>query len=296
MESALCFLGFIVWAFRCDKNNIIIRLSAIILSNDNQPLILIKFIMHIHGEHKCRSQPPPPLLSLSLPPLLSHFSHVHHTSYLLITLEPNNDLDTIYKVLKKAGEMSAAAERNQTATTPMKEIPVVNINVPDYPDREPRMSSIGGASSRGPLKPTSGTSKQGLTAPMADISSSGRVLVINFTLQIFSHFISFTFLALCLYRSHSNALSSQLTHSLALFLSLWSTKNTIKWWQIFFHIFFLLRNATHFLILTRRNFCTKKKQKNFTSCINIISKLNLKKSFYAPFCRYSQIFIESIIS
>lgn len=65
--------------------------------------------------------------------------------------------------------MSAAAEKTQ-ATTPMMEIPVVNINVPDYPDREPR----GGATSRGPLK-LSQASKQGLVAPMADVSSSGRV-------------------------------------------------------------------------------------------------------------------------
>lgn len=77
--------------------------------------------------------------------------------------------------------MSAAAEKAQ-AVTPMKDIPVVNINVPDYPDREPRGA---GALSRGPFKPTQ-SSKQGLAAPaMADISSSGRVLVINFNFRIF---------------------------------------------------------------------------------------------------------------
>ena len=121
------------------------------------------------------------------------------TSYQLITLEPHNDLDTIYKVLKKAGEMSAAAEKNALATTPMKDIPVVNINVPDYPDREPRASGIGGAFSRGP-KATPLT-KQGLAAPqMTDISSSGRVLMINFTLfRLFSPFLSF--------HSHSVSLS-----------------------------------------------------------------------------------------
>lgn len=71
--------------------------------------------------------------------------------------------------------MSAAAEKTQ-ATTPMMEIPVVNINVPDYPDREPR----GGATSKGPLKPLQ-AARQGLTAPVADVSSSGRVMMINFT-------------------------------------------------------------------------------------------------------------------
>lgn len=113
--------------------------------------------------------------------LITH--HIHR----LITLEPNNDFDTIYKVLKKAGEMSAAAEKQ--ATTPMKDIPIVNINVPDYPDREPRTSS--GATSRGPFKPNQ-SAKQGLSAPMADISSSGRVLVI--ILQIYELFLPFLFL------------------------------------------------------------------------------------------------------
>lgn len=111
-------------------------------------------------------------------------------------IEPINDLDTIYKVLKKAGEMSAAAEKAQ-ATTPMMEIPVVNINVPDYPDREP---AFGGATSRGPLKPSQ-ASKQGLSAPMADVSSSGRVMMIIF------HF-NFSLLPL---------------FPISAFLSLWST-------------------------------------------------------------------------
>lgn len=80
--------------------------------------------------------------------------------------EPN-DLDTIYKVLKKAGEISAAADKNQASgmSQPPMDIPVVN--VPDYPDR-PR---------RGLLKSVvqmSQQQRQGLTAPpAADMSSSG---------------------------------------------------------------------------------------------------------------------------
>ena len=67
--------------------------------------------------------------------------------------------------------MSAAAEKTK-ASSPMMEIPTVNINVPEYPDREPYS---GGAISRGPLKPSL-ASKQGLVAPIStDISSSGRV-------------------------------------------------------------------------------------------------------------------------
>lgn len=75
--------------------------------------------------------------------------------------------------------MSAAAEKSQASgtttsalqqqPTPM-DIPVVNINVPDYPDRAT------GLSSRGPSKFQSAMSqsKQGLTAPtMADMSCSG---------------------------------------------------------------------------------------------------------------------------
>lgn len=84
-------------------------------------------------------------------------------------LEPN-DLDTIYKVLKKAGEMSAAAEKIQLPPAPM-DIPVVNINVPDYPDREPTLR--GGATPRGPFKSAQGqqASKQGLSAPTTDMST-----------------------------------------------------------------------------------------------------------------------------
>ena len=72
--------------------------------------------------------------------------------------------------------MSAATEKSQMSgttssnllSTPM-DIPVVNINVPDYPDREPRIST--GATTRGPqIKPQQ---KQGLTAPLTDISCSG---------------------------------------------------------------------------------------------------------------------------
>lgn len=84
--------------------------------------------------------------------------------------EPN-DLDTIYKVLKKAGEISAGVEKNQASGTsqPAMDIPVVNI--PDYPDRNPPR--------RGPLFKAGGPTsqqqqKQGLTAPTtADVSSSG---------------------------------------------------------------------------------------------------------------------------
>ncbi|CRL05816.1 CLUMA_CG018842, isoform A [Clunio marinus] len=82
--------------------------------------------------------------------------------------EKPNDLDTIYKVLKKAGEISAATEKNQAsggASQPAMDIPIVNI--PDYPDRTPR---------RGPLTfkgPLTHQQKQGLTAPSAaDVSSS----------------------------------------------------------------------------------------------------------------------------
>lgn len=92
--------------------------------------------------------------------------------------------------------MSAAAEKNALATTPMKDIPVVNINVPDYPDREPRASAGGGAFPRGPLKPTQ-SSRLGLAAPNADISSSGRVLMIILRSSDFSPFYLFT-LTLCL--------------------------------------------------------------------------------------------------
>jgi len=95
-------------------------------------------------------------------------------------LEPN-DLDTIYKVLKKAGEMSATTtpvdKPNQagsssamTPTTmlppPTMDIPIVN--VPDYPDRTPRWGPM---KSQGPIAQQP---KQGLTAPStADVSSSG---------------------------------------------------------------------------------------------------------------------------
>lgn len=73
-------------------------------------------------------------------------------------------------MLKKAGEMSAALDKNQASGSgqqPAMDIPVVNF--PDYPDRTPR--------TRGPIKPAGTMSqqqKQGLTAPSAaDISSSG---------------------------------------------------------------------------------------------------------------------------
>lgn len=88
---------------------------------------------------------------------------------IFIKPEPN-ELDTIYKVLKKAGEMSAAAEKNQAGgmSQPPMDIPVVN--VPDYPDRKVPRS--------GGLKKAMGQvmqqQRQGLTAPtMADMSSSG---------------------------------------------------------------------------------------------------------------------------
>lgn len=90
------------------------------------------------------------------------FIHFHPHS------EPN-DLDTIYKVLKKAGEISAAAEKNQASGIAQMDIPIVN--VPDYPDRTPR--------SRGPMLksivgPMMQQHRQGLTAPtVADVSSSG---------------------------------------------------------------------------------------------------------------------------
>jgi hypothetical protein len=80
----------------------------------------------------------------------------------------SNDLDTIYKVLKKAGEISQASDKNQASGTsqPTMEIPVVN--VPDYPDRTPRRALVK------PLGPMGPQQKQGLTAPtMADMSSSG---------------------------------------------------------------------------------------------------------------------------
>lgn len=81
--------------------------------------------------------------------------------------EPS-DLDTIYKVLKKAGEISAAADKNQASgSSQPTAFDIPTVNVPDYPDR-PR---------RGPLKslgPTPQQQKQGLTAPTTtDVSSSG---------------------------------------------------------------------------------------------------------------------------
>lgn len=90
-------------------------------------------------------------------------------------------------MLKKAGEISAAADKNQASGTsqPTMDIPVVNI--PDYPDRTPR---------RGPLKmgPMSQQQqhKQGLTAPtVQDVSSSGpKMQQISLT-QPFSLLISF---------------------------------------------------------------------------------------------------------
>lgn len=173
-------------AFRCDKNN---ELSACAsckkaLRNDNKIKMIISSLSSLKTHHAFIKVTP---FTLSIPLNLMFI-----TSYQLITLEPHNDLDTIYKVLKKAGEMSAAAEKNALATTPMKDIPVVNINVPDYPDREPRASGVGGAFSRGPKALPS--TKQGLAAPqIADISSSGRVLMINFTLfRFFPYFYLFT--------------------------------------------------------------------------------------------------------
>jgi hypothetical protein len=82
--------------------------------------------------------------------------------------EPN-DLDTIYKVLKKAGEISQASDKNQASgmSQPPMDIPVVN--VPDYPDRTPRRAQM---KTLGPMGPQP---KQGLTAPMADMSSSGPI-------------------------------------------------------------------------------------------------------------------------
>jgi hypothetical protein len=113
--------------------------------------------------------------------LLTNYLHfIYYFSIKLIinclqteNVEPN-DLDTIYKVLKKAGEMSAAAEKSTASGTaqPM-DIPTVNINVPDYPDREHHIST--GTGARGPLKsqgPTYAT-KQGLSAPTMDVSCSG---------------------------------------------------------------------------------------------------------------------------
>jgi hypothetical protein len=74
-------------------------------------------------------------------------------------------------VLKKAGEISAAADKNQASGTsqqPTMDIPIVNVPGPDYPDRTPRrglMKSVG---------PINQQPKQGLTAPnVTDMSSSG---------------------------------------------------------------------------------------------------------------------------
>lgn len=112
-------------------------------------------------------------------------------------------VDQTYQVLKQAGEISSKATDTMKTTTTanindvsggvgnngattailvpsnltMKDIPVVN--VPDYPDRvvAPR---------RGPLKPSSSNMgpnlqpiKQGLTAPVQDVSSSGPTLKSN---------------------------------------------------------------------------------------------------------------------
>lgn len=99
-------------------------------------------------------------------------------SFIFEYSEPN-DLDTIYKVLKKAGEISAASN---AGGQPTMEIPVVNI--PDYPDRTPRRTLFKA------LGPSSQPS-QGLTAPStADVSSSGpKMLQISFTHSILIYFV-----------------------------------------------------------------------------------------------------------
>lgn len=103
--------------------------------------------------------------------LIFSFSMSIMINHLFVQLSWNsepNDLDTIYKVLKKAGEISAAAEKNQASGTSQPTMEIPDINVPDYPDRNPRsrpMKSVGSMSQQ---------QKQGLAAPaMADVSSSG---------------------------------------------------------------------------------------------------------------------------
>ncbi|CAO1427466.1 unnamed protein product [Diamesa serratosioi] len=83
--------------------------------------------------------------------------------------EKPNDLDTIYKVLTKAGEISAAADKYNASginnQQPTMDIP--DIQVPDYPDRlTPRRGAFKSQGSI--LQPN----KQGLTAPnITDVST-----------------------------------------------------------------------------------------------------------------------------
>lgn len=149
LTCALGFLGKFSVAYRCWLiGNILATISKASLTGKRfgRPWLLIfSFSMSIMINH----QPKNLFVQLSW-----------HS-------EPN-DLDTIYKVLKKAGEISAAAERNQASGTSQPTMEIPDINVPDYPDRNPRsrpMKSVG---------PMSQQQKQGLAAPtMADVSSSG---------------------------------------------------------------------------------------------------------------------------
>lgn len=84
----------------------------------------------------------------------------------------SNDLDTIYKVLKKAGEMSDKSKDTGGVSSSNRptQMDIPDIHVPDYPDRTPK---------RGPNKvlgPIPYQQKQGSTLsapPVVDISSSG---------------------------------------------------------------------------------------------------------------------------
>ncbi|KAG5670352.1 hypothetical protein PVAND_000626 [Polypedilum vanderplanki] len=90
--------------------------------------------------------------------------------------EKPNDLDTIYKVLKKANEISAAADKKEisASTSVPMDIPVVNINVPDYPDRGATGVTSKGISSSKSQGPILQHQAKGLSAPMADMSCSDR--------------------------------------------------------------------------------------------------------------------------
>lgn len=117
--------------------------------------------------------------------LNSFFIEIYISFTLLYYYSETSDLDTIYKVLKKAGEVSGQAsgggqqqqQHQVTIQTPMMDIPIVN--VPDYPDRTPKRPGI--STKFGPNIQNS--QRQGLTAPQAnDMSCSGPIFDSIFSL------------------------------------------------------------------------------------------------------------------
>lgn len=88
-------------------------------------------------------------------------------------LEPN-DIDQIYRVLKQAGQISSnktndksTANNGTTTSTSIQQQEIPTLNVPECPER----------TRRGQLKPQGQSTqvKTSLTAPIADVSSSGLV-------------------------------------------------------------------------------------------------------------------------